>query len=190
VVRREIEEHFEAARETALRDGSDEREAELAAVRTLGDPRIANRQYRKVLLTKSESSILRESNFEARMICSRKWLKWTMLSAPGTLLLLSAIFLAIHQAALARGVLVTGALMAVLLTAPFLPIYTAKRGRIFRAIKWVVMIGSVVLLFGRDGLNWSWLISCSFFPMLYSEWKRITIRRKLPIGQWPKQLYL
>ena len=33
-------------------------------------------------------------------------------------------------------------------------------------------------------------MSCCFYPVFYTEWKRIMIRRKLPIGQWPKQLYL
>lgn len=124
------------------------------------------------------------------MICSNRWLKWTLLSAPGILLLLSAIFLAVHLDALARGVLVVGALMAILFTAPFLPIYTPTRSRVFRAIKWFIVIGSVLLLFGKDGWNWSWLISCCFFPMFFTEWKRMMIRRKLPIGQWPRQLYL
>jgi hypothetical protein len=29
-----------------------------------------------------------------------------------------------------------------------------------------------------------------FPPGFLTEWKRMMIRRKLPIGQWPKQLYL
>lgn len=190
VVRREIYEHYDAAQEAALNSGIDPQNADAIALQALGDPCVANRQYRKVLLTSSEAAVLRQSNAESRMICSNKWVKWMLLSTPGTLLLLSAIFLAMHQTNLARGVLVVGALMAILFTAPFLPIYTLNRGRIFRTIKWTIMIGSIFLLFGKDSLNWSWLTSCCFYPAFYTELKRMTIRRKLPIGQWPKQLYL
>ncbi|WP_109484726.1 hypothetical protein [Occallatibacter savannae] len=189
-VRREIEEHFEAARGEALGSSIDPQQAGAMAMQALGDPRVANRQYRKVLLTKSEAKVLRNSNAELRMICSNGWAKWMILSAPGTLLLLSVMFLAMHQYSLAKGILVVGALMAIFFMPPFMPIYTVSRGRIYRAIKWVVMLGSIVLLFGGDSRNGLWLISCCFFPVLYTEWKRMVIRRKLPIGRWPRQLYL
>lgn len=83
-----------------------------------------------------------------------------------------------------------GALMGVLFLTPFLPIYTPLRGRVFRLIKWTLILGGIVLLFGRDALDWSWLLACCIFPIIWTEWKRMMIRRKLPIGQWPKQLYL
>jgi uncharacterized membrane protein len=189
-VRREIQEHYEAAREAALRDGVDAGQAELIAVQALGDPRLANRQYRKVLLTSSEAAVLRQSNSESRMICSNMWVKWMLLSTPGTLLLLSAISLAMHQLVLARGMLVFGALMALFFMAPFMPIYTVSRGRIYRVIKWAVLMGGVLVLFGVDSRNGLWLASCCFFPIFFTEWKRMVIRRKLPIGKWPRQLYL
>ena len=125
-VRREIREHFDAERERALNDGVGAEEAEFIALQALGDPQIANCEYRKVLLTSSEAALLRQSNFEARMICSNGWLKWALLSAPGTLLLLSVIFLAMHNVAVARGVLMLGGLMGLLFLTPFLPIYTAS----------------------------------------------------------------
>lgn len=187
---REIEEHYEAAREAAVASGVGAQQADEMAVQALGDPCVANRQYRKVLLTKSEAAVLRNSNAESRMICANKWAKWMMLSAPGTLLLLSVMFLAMHQNSLARGLLVLGALMAIFFMPPFMPIYTVSRGRIYRAIKWTVMLGGIVVLFGVDSRNGLWLISCCFFPMFYTEWKRMVIRRKLPIGRWPRQLYL
>lgn len=189
-VRREIQEHYEAAREAALRNGLAAHQAEFLAVQALGDPLMANIQYRKVLLTSSEASLLRQSNLEARMICSKGWLKWALLSAPGVLLLLSAILLAMHNIALARGLLMLGTVMAVLHIGPYLPIYTPTRGRIFRAVKWTSMIGCVVLLFGRSAWSSSWLLASCVFPIFWIEWRRFMIRRKLPIGQWPKQLYL
>ena len=189
-VRREIQEHYEATLESALSSGIDSQQANLIAVQALGDPCVANRQYRRVLLTSSEAKVLRQSNAESQMICSNKWAKWMMLSAPGTLLLLSASFLGMHRFDLARGMLVLGALMAIFFVPPFLPIYTVSRGRVYRAIKLVVLIGGVLVLFGMDSRNGLWLASCCFFPVFLTEWKRMMIRRKLPIGQWPRQLYL
>ena len=190
IVRREIQEHFEAAREAALADGMDLQKAEFMAVEALGDPCVANRQYRKVLLTKSEARVLRKSNAESRMICSNGWIKWVLLSAPGTLLLLSTVALAVHLPSLARGILGIATLMALFFIAPFMPIYTVARGRVYRAIKWIVMLGGIVLVSGIDSRNGWWLATCCFFPVFYTEWKRMVIRRKLPIGRWPKQLYL
>jgi len=189
-VRREIQEHFEAARDAALASGIDPQQIDVVALQALGDPGVANRQYRKVLLTKSEARVLRNSDAESRMICSTGWVKWVLLSAPGTMLLLSVVFVAMHQYSLARGILVFGALMALFFIAPFMPIYSVKRGRIYRAVKWIVMIGGVLVLFGPDGWSWAWLNSCCFYPVLYMEWKRMVIRRKLPISRWPRQLYL
>jgi uncharacterized membrane protein len=189
-VRQEIQEHYDAAREAAVSEGFNPQQAELKAVQALGDPCVANSQYRKVLLTSSEAAVLRGSKTESRMICANNWVKWTMLSTPGTLLLLSAIFLAAHQFALSRGMLVFGALMATFFMPPFLPIYTVSRGRIYRAIKWIVLIGGVLVLFGMDSRNGLWLALSCFFPGFFTEWKRMMIRRKLPISKWPKQLYL
>jgi hypothetical protein len=190
IVRREIHEHHDAAREAALSSGFDPQQADIMAVQALGDPRVANRQYRKVLLTSSEAAVLRRSNAESRIFCSGSWAKWVLLSTPGILLLISAVALAMHLPSLARGIMVLGALMAMFFMVPHLPIYTPARGRIFRAIKWFIMIGSIIVLWGPESRNWTWLTSCCFYPVFYTEWKRIMIRRKLPIAQWPRQLYL
>jgi hypothetical protein len=80
--------------------------------------------------------------------------------------------------------------MTLFFIVPLLPIYTPGKGRIFRVIKWAMMIGSIVVLFGPDGWNWAWLNTCCLYPVIYMEWKRMMIRRKLPISRWPKQLYL
>ena len=190
IVRREIQEHYEAAREAALRDGVDPGQAELIAVQALGDARVANRQYRNVLLTSSEAAVLRQSSSESRMICSNKRMKWMLLSAFGTLLLTTALILGMHQFSLARGVLVFGAFMAIFFVPPFLPIYTLARGRIYRAVKCAVFLGGVLVIFGIESRSGLWLASCCLFPIFFTEWKRMVIRRKLPIGKWPRQLYL
>lgn len=189
-VRREIHEHFDAELERARNDGSDPQHAEVIALRALGDPGVANCGYRRVLLTSSEAAVLRQSNLEMRMICSGSWLKWVVLSAPGMLLLLSTIFIAMHNVSIARGLLMLGCFTGIVFLTPFLPIYTLLRGRVFRLIKWAFILGGVVLLFGKDAFSWSWLLASCIFPVFWMEWKRMMIRRKLPIAQWPKQLYL
>jgi hypothetical protein len=57
-VRSEIGEHYESS---IMRDVTPD-EADRLAVAALGDAKIANRQYRKVLLTSSEARMLRQSN--------------------------------------------------------------------------------------------------------------------------------
>ena len=67
-VRAEIHEHYQSALENAT--GSNAEEADHQAVTALGDARTANRQYRRVLLTSAEEKVLRESQWQARAICS------------------------------------------------------------------------------------------------------------------------
>src|SRR5882757_3740378 len=87
-VRTEIQEHHEAAREAAIQCGANPDEADRLAVAGLGDAKIANAQYRQVLLTAGETRLLREGNWEARAICS--WRKWALLPLP-----LAALYAAI-----------------------------------------------------------------------------------------------
>lgn len=37
--------------------------------------------------------------------------------------------------------------------------------------------------------SWLMLISCAW-PLLWVEWTLFSLRRKLPVAEWPKQLYL
>jgi hypothetical protein len=93
-VRIEIQEHYESAREDAIARGAADDEANKIALTALGDARAANCQYRRVLLTAKEAKLLREGNWEARMICSRPWLKRALLAAPVTALVAAvALFL-------------------------------------------------------------------------------------------------
>ena len=187
-VRGEIQEHYQAAREAAVRSGATDEEAERQAVRDLGDAKTANCQYRRVLLTTGEARVLREGNWEARAVCARPWLKWTFLVVPAAAFYLTtALFL--------RGsipgvwVWLMGA-VGLLLAGPLLPIYTPGRGRVFRVLKWLVMLGLIGMVYGAEWLKWSWLLFSCLWPMAWVEWTRVSIRRKLPVAQWPKQLYL
>jgi len=189
-VRIEIQEHYESAREAVINGGASAEEAEHLAVAALGDAHVANCQYRNVLLTSAEAKMLREGNWEARAVCSHHWLKWALLGVPVAALVAPAALFLTGESRLAR-VFLCGAIgVGMLFAAPFLPVYTPSRARIFRALKWVVLVALLVLPFGSQALKWSWLLTSCLWPMAWIEWTRISIRRKLPVAEWPKQLYL
>ena len=90
----------------------------------------------------------------------------------------------------ARALAVGGLAMGLFFAAPFLPIYTPARARVYRLLKWAALIGVFCFVLGHDGLKYFWLLaSCVWIP-LCTEWTRFSIRRKMPVGEWPKQLYL
>ena len=188
-VRAEIQEHYESAREAAMSSGASAEQADLAAVTALGDAKTANCQYRKVLLTSAEARMLREGAWEARAVCSRPWLKWLLLAIPVAALLASTYSVLTGAMGVARVLLVGGIALGFLFGAPFLPIYTPERGRIYRALKWVALVG-IGLAFWPDLLKWSWLLASSLWPAFWIEVTRESIRRKLPVADWPKHLYL
>ncbi len=189
-VRTEIQEHYESARETAVSGGSTADEADRLAVTALGDAKTANRQYRNVLLTRAEARMLRDGAWEARAVCSRPWLKWLLAAMPVAAMLAAAAFFLAGSIAVARTLLAGGMGMGLLFAAPFLPIYTPSRGRAFRLIKWAILIGTLGMAFGPAALKSSWLLASCLWPVAWIEWTRISIRRKLPVAKWPKQLYL
>jgi hypothetical protein len=189
-VRSEIQEHYEAAREAALGGGASEDEADRVAVNALGKATIANRQYRKVLLTSAEAKMLRNGNWEARAFCSRPWLKSLLLAIPAMALLAAVILFLNGTTAIAQVLLIGGVGVGFVLAMPFLPIYTPARSRVLRVMKYAVLFGMVVLPFGTDALRWSWLVFSCLWPVAWIEWTRMSIRRKLPVAEWPKNLYL
>ena len=189
-VRTEIQEHYEAAREAAMSGGTLEVEADRLAVASLGDAKTANRQYRKVLLTASEARLLREAKWERQIVCSRPLLKWLLRALPAAALSFAAVAFASAQSDMARLFLAAGLGMGLLLAAPTLPIYTPFRGRVFRYVKWAGLAAAVGLAFGPSFLEWSWLVAACIWPLAWTEWMQISLRRKLPVAKWPKQLYL
>jgi hypothetical protein len=189
-VRREILEHFELTRESALGGGATAEEAGRFALAALGDANTANCQYRQVLLTSAEARMLGDARWECRAFCSRHWLKWSLLAIPVGMLLAAAVLFIVGATATARVLLVGGIGMSFFFATPFLPVYSPAGGRIFRRVKWVVMSGVLLLVFGRDALQWCWLLIACLWPVAWMEWTRVSIRRKLPVAQWPKSLYL
>jgi hypothetical protein len=91
---------------------------------------------------------------------------------------------------LARDLLFAGIGMSPLFAAVLLPINTPLRGRVYRYGKWVVMTAAVAVIFGPEVLKWSWLLLTCFWPVAFTDWTRASIRRKLPVSEWPRHLYL
>lgn len=186
-VRSEIQEHYESAREAAMSGGSTAGEADRAALTALGDAKAANRQYRNVLLTSSEAKLLRDGNWEARVFCS--W-RWTALAVPVIVLLAGAELWLAGKTDLGRILLAAGFAFGFLLSAPLLPVFTPARARIFRVLKWALLLTVLLFAFGEDAPKYWWLVASSIWPLFWIERTRISIRRKLPVAKWPKQLYL
>ena len=189
-VRTEIQDHYESEREAAVNRGLGAEEADCLAVTGLGDARAANREYRKVLLTSAEARMLHEANWEARAICSRAWLKWLMRALPVAALLAAIVLFLTGGVAVARVLVAVGIGLGFVFVAPLLPVYSPSRARVFRWVKWAALAGSLMLAFGPDALKLSWLLASCLWPMVWIEWTRSSIRRKLPVAKWPRQLYL
>jgi hypothetical protein len=189
-VRTEIQDHYESGREAAVKRGLTAGEADRVAVMALGDAKAANRQYREVLLTSAEARMLRDGNWEARAVCSRPWLKRLLLVLPVAALAVAIALLLTGATVVARVLLVAAVGMGFMFAAPSLPVYSPSRARVFRCVKWAALTGIFALAFGPDALKWSWLLVPSLWPLVWIEWTRSCIRRKLPVAEWPKQLYL
>ena len=189
-VRTEIREHYESAREVAMSGGATALEADRMALAALGDATTANRQYRRVLLTRGEARMLREGNCEAQAVCSRPWLKRWALVAFVTAMLAAPVLIFAGVPALGRILVVAGIGMSPFVAALLLPVYTPSRARVFRGVKWVAITGALALAFGPDAVKWSWLLISCLWPLVWTERIRASIRRKLPVDAWPKQLYL
>jgi hypothetical protein len=189
-VRSEIQAHYESARDSAMNDGATADEADRLALTALGDAKAANCEYRRVLLTSAEARMLSDGNWEARAVCSRPLLKWLLRAIPAAAMLACAALFLIGESELARVLLALALGTGLIFTAPFLRVYTPSRSRVFRFAKWVILIGALVLALGPDAIKSSWLLISCLWPLVWIEWTRVSIRRKLTVAQWPKQLYL
>ena len=183
----EIRAHYDSARESALAAGATASDADAAALAALGDPVAANREYRKVLLTKSEARVLRQGVWESGAFCARRR---ALLSVPGIALLASAALMVTGHPAFARDLLIVGTGVALLLLLPFLPLYTASRSRWGRYAKWILLAALPVAVLGSDSVRYCGLLFACAWPIFHVERTRESIRRKLPIARWPKHLYL
>ena len=85
----------------------------------------------------------------------------------------------------ARVLLIGGAGLGLLFLVPLLKIYTPGRSRVVRYGKWLVLAAMPVLAFWLDAGKFSWLLVATLWPVFWIERTRISIRRKLPVAQWP-----
>lgn len=189
-VRTEIEEHWKSSEEDALRGGASAEEAGRLALKSLGDPKKASCEYRKVMLTSAEARILRTGNGEARAFCSVPAAKWIFLVTAAAVLIAAIVFFVRGEVSLARLLLLGGIGMGFVAGAPFFSVYTESRSRIFRSVKWVWLVALYALAFAPLGWGWFWLLVSCLWPVAWTEYTRMSIRRKLPVAEWPKQLYL
>jgi hypothetical protein len=186
-VRKEIQEHYESARQEWIGGGASALEAERSALAALGDAGVANRQYRRVLLTVDEAKLLRRTQWESRALC--RWLRWLFL-LPVAGLSAGSLVLANGDSWLGWTLMLGSAGFGLLVASPFLPIYTRERSRVFRTFRWAWMAAVLLLAFWPDPVKQSWLLVACAWPMFVTERTLVSVRRKLPVGQWPRQLFL
>lgn len=185
-VRSEIQDHFDSAREEALAEGAVPEEAVRAAVESLGNPRAANLAYRKVMLTRAEARMLRESNWEARAICRYRFL----IVVPLVVVAFGIALLAANPGSYLGLVLtVGGAGMCLLFGAPMLSINTPARARVFRGLRWAWYGAIFAIACWPTMLRQTWFIVAVAWPIVWIEMTMASIRRKLPAREWPRQLF-
>jgi hypothetical protein len=189
-VQSEIQEHYESTREAAVKSGANADEADRLAMTALGEAKRANCEYRKVMLTVAEARMLRHGNWEARAFCSRGPVRWIFLAMPVAALAAAAVFFLKGEISLGRLLLLGGVGMGFVAGAPRFPVYTPSRSRIFRGVKWVWLVAVYALAFAPLGWGRFWLLVSCLWPVAWTEYRRMSIRRKLPVAEWPKQLYL
>jgi hypothetical protein len=189
-VRSEIQEHYQSALEAASSSGASAKDADQTAIAALGDAKLANRQYRRVLLTSAEARLLRDGNREARFVCSRSYARPVYLAI--SLVALCAAIGTLHSGFLdvACAFLVVATGTGFMFAAPILPVYTPLCARVVRCFKWLVLLSAIGFVYGPNTLKWSWLLFSCLGPLGWAEWTRFSIRRKLPVSQWPRHLYL
>jgi hypothetical protein len=189
-VRSEMQDHFESGRETALAQGASQEAADQAALLALGDAAEANCAYRRTLFTSSEARMLKESAWESRMVCSHRTGKWILAILPLAVLLTGMVLLLAGRTGLGQTVLLGSLTLGVVLTVPLLPIYTVRRAQIYRVAKWAVLGAMLWFTLRPSLMQASWMFTITAWPLFWTEWTRVSMRRKLPVARWPKHLYL
>jgi hypothetical protein len=172
-VRREIGEHYQSALDACTWD-----------LASLGSPRKANREYRKVLLTRSEARFLKNGFF-----LPGSW-TWWMSAVVGLLAVLAsaASWAVTGHSDLGRLALLIGALLLVQYSGPLLPIKTPARLRTWRIVRSTAFVMAILLLISI----WDWAIFAmltQFCAVWIFQETAAGIRHKLPMERWPDGLY-
>jgi len=187
-VRAEIGDHYQSALESARAASVDAVEAERRAVAALGDAKTANRQYRRVLLTKGEDILLRgmmSSPMPLEGFSKRRMLFGQTLA---TILMLQAVAI-ILTATIKFGGFGYVAAAFILQGVIFRTIHvrSIRAGWMIRVVRWGVL-GAGATMALLSGLN-PGLALVQLLVVAHFEYKRFVLRGKLPVGQWPKRLY-
>jgi len=181
-VRAEIGEHYLSALESANSAGVDQRDAERRALNALGEAKVANRQYRRVLLTESEARTL--SGLTSR---------WP--HPFGIFLLVAMAIGAIALRTAQFNYLFAYFVVLVVLRA--LPVSSIRAGWVVRIFRWVnLTVFYTMWLVGVMDLGKSpavLLVGMTLFnvvAVVHTEYTRFVLRRKVPVEQWPRLLWI
>jgi hypothetical protein len=184
-VRSEIQEHYRSAYEAAREGGAPAEEADRRAVAALGGAKAANGQYRRVLLTLQEAKLVEAMNAPPASpsphIKMGRWMARLLIAEAVAGILL--VTWKTHAWLLPNLALVGAALAC-----GFLPIDTLRRGRTYRWAKWTAFIAAAGLAVWM-GVKPPWMPLGFLLVPAYFDYVRASVRRKLPIHQWPRKLY-
>ena len=179
-VHAEIGDHYQSALESAQAAGLDVVEAERSAVAALGHAKAANREYRRVLLTKGEDRLLRWAISEEKYLGGPSRSRTALMLAA----LATHVIISIWKPALTYFEV---ALFLELIIFPTLHARSIGAGRIIRAMRWGVLAvgGTMTILSGRHAP----IVVCLLLQFAYIEYKHFILRYKLPVDKWPKRFY-
>jgi hypothetical protein len=178
-VGQEIHEHFVSAKEEALSAGVNPQEAGRIALDSLGSARVANRAYRKVLLTAWEAENLERIKYE-----------WP----PSSIFITGALCFGMLISAIGiytgytRVTLAGPSLIIPIVASLLVPARSRVGGRVYRYAMWI-MLGVLLCSMG-DWKSIAYFTVC--FGMVIWPYLRACaeLRRKLPIGKWPDGLFM
>src|SRR5215467_3586293 len=194
-VHHEIEDHYLSARDAALAQGAAPDQADRHALAALGDAETANIRYRSVLLTKEEAKMLRRVKRDGEFFRCRPALGRAFRLGPCMLLCVAAAAYAMDAANLARIMLAATFGLGMIFTVPTFSIYTPARSQVYRYAKWPVVLMALWLANGRSFHHWLGitligLVVFGWADWVWTDWVCASLRKKLPVEQWPKMLYL
>jgi hypothetical protein len=172
-VRAEIEEHYGSAIANGVTDEE--------AVAALGDAARANWEYRKVLLTKADARWLESVRQRGDFPLFGAYILATAGLVGGAAKILQGN---LYGAFPALSMVLIGTLFIV---PRWVKIDTRPRNRIYRALQWAVIIGVPVALASVGRLKPVFFVYLVFVIAAYKDY---LLRRKLPVEEWPTDLYV
>jgi hypothetical protein len=185
-IEKEIRAHFESARESEIATCANPEEAGLSAIISLGDPKAANRAYRKVLLTQADE----------RLLIRFRYNRLDVIYSTAVFLGIALFWIAIgfrEFSALNNGQ--TLLLVLVFFALALRPWIASKRNRTCsRIYSSFYLAGLVGFLFLMDNPQVQLGLFVSFIVIIVAGWPTIRrcqqLRSKLPVEKWPDELFM